>query len=146
MQARSRSCFLQHTRNTTHSKLQKGALKIQPQMKHTNTPTTPKCNFAPRDDDTRSRPPTQIARRHPEALACGWPHMAREKRQIPHCELAKWNHAAKIATPTTKYWKRVTETLLKAVGMTYVKGRKPEAVVSAETLVANSNTRVNKWT
>ena len=30
---------------------------MQPQMKHTNTATAPKHNFAARDDDTRLLPP-----------------------------------------------------------------------------------------
>ena len=53
MQARGKTCFLQDTKDTTHPKVEKGALKIQPQMKHTNTTTASKCNFAPHDDDTR---------------------------------------------------------------------------------------------
>ena len=69
MQARGKTCFLQHTRNTTHSKLRKGARKMQPQMKHTNTTTTPKCNSAPRDDDTRCRPRPVTSSCRPEALA-----------------------------------------------------------------------------
>ena len=65
MQARGRTCFLQHTKNTTQPKVKKGAPKIKPQKKHTNTTAAPKCNLAPRDDDTRllHRP-----RRHSAAL------------------------------------------------------------------------------
>ena len=48
MQARGKTCFLQHTRNTTDPKQRKSA-----RMKHTNTTTTPKYNLAPQDDDTR---------------------------------------------------------------------------------------------
>ena len=53
MQARGKTCFLQQTKNTTYPKVRKGASKIEPQMKHTNTATASKCNLAPRDDDTR---------------------------------------------------------------------------------------------
>ena len=69
MQARGKTCFLQHTKDTTQPKVRKGAPKIEPQMKHTNTNTAPKYNPAPRDDDTRllHQPLTSFCR--PEALA-----------------------------------------------------------------------------
>ena len=57
MQARGKTCLLQHTTNTTHRELRKGTPKMQLQVKHTNTTTAWKCNSAPRDDDTRL-PPT----------------------------------------------------------------------------------------
>ena len=69
MQARGKTCFLQHTKDTTHSELRKGAPKRQPQMKHTNTTTAPKGNLAPRDDDTRCRPGPLTSFYRPEALA-----------------------------------------------------------------------------
>ena len=69
MQARGKTCFLQHTKDTTYPKVEKGALKIEPQMKHTNTATASKCNLAPRDDDTRLLPQTLMSFCRPEALA-----------------------------------------------------------------------------
>ena len=39
MQAEVKTCFLQHTKDTTYLKVRKGAPKIEPQIKHTNTNT-----------------------------------------------------------------------------------------------------------
>ena len=125
-----RRVFCNIQKNTTHSKLEKGALKIHLQMKHTNTTTPSKGNFASQDDDTRCRPRTLTSFCRPEALAWWLITCDQWKRQIPHCELAKCNHAAWVATRTPKYWKRSTKLHWKAVGMTYDKGRKPETVVS----------------
>ena len=62
MQARGKTCFLQHTKNTSYPKVRKGTPKIEPQMKHTNTNTNantaPKYDLASRDDDTRLLHPT----------------------------------------------------------------------------------------
>ena len=69
MQARGKTCFLQHTKGITRSKVRKNAPKIEPQMKHTNTNTTPKYNLAPRDDDTRLLRHGLTSFCRPEALA-----------------------------------------------------------------------------
>ena len=83
MQARGKTCLLQHTKNTTHLKVKKGAPKIEPQMKHTNTTTAPKCNSAPRDDDTRLLPQTLTSFCRPEALAWWLTTLGQPKPQIP---------------------------------------------------------------
>ena len=69
MQARGKTCFLQHTTNTTHQELRKATPKMQLQVKHTNTTTAPKCNCAPRDDDTRL-PPTPQSRIEASCSPC----------------------------------------------------------------------------
>ena len=92
--ARGRTCFLQQVKNTTDLKLRKRAPKMQPQMKHTNTTTNPKSNFAPRDDDTRCRPRPLTSFCRPEALAWWLTTFDQWKQQIPYCKPGKCNHAS----------------------------------------------------
>ena len=46
MQARGKTCFLQHRKDTTYPKVRKGAPKIEPQMNYTNE--THKHKYCPK--------------------------------------------------------------------------------------------------
>ena len=46
MQARGKTCFLQHTKDTTDLKVRNGAPKVEQQMKHTNQ--THKHKYCPK--------------------------------------------------------------------------------------------------
>ena len=82
MQARGKTCFWRNTRdNTTHSKVRKHDPKIQPQMRHTNTTTTPKNNPAPRDVIRGYCPPTHISGTTTNPLAGREAEMANGNRK-----------------------------------------------------------------
>ena len=132
MQARGKTCFWCNTRNTlTHSELRKGALKTQPQMKHTKDNRCPEMQICTTWCDTqRMHTHQNRMEAHTHALACWLTPLDQWGTQMPHLKPAKCNHAWKVTTRTMKYAKRWTKLHTKAVGMTHDKGRKPEDVVS----------------
>ena len=114
MQARGKTCLLQHTTNTTHSELRKGASKYNRKW---NT------QIQPQPQNVMSHHVMMIRGRHPplishsstlKPLHGGWWRMTNGKRQMPHHKPAKCNYVAQTDSLNPEIQKAVNRIALKS--------------------------------